>query len=291
MITKPMLAGKVEELPIRYPVICSPKLDGIRCLVLNGQAMSRKLKLIPNEHVRKSLAGLPDGLDGEILSGATFQACSSAVMSHDGTPDFAFHVFDWAPGDLAEPYDRRILELETWSARTVHPCLRVVPTVRIEDEATLLAYEAKCLAEGFEGVMIRDPKGPYKCGRSTEREGYLLKLKRFTTDEAYVIGFTELQHNTNVAEKDALGYTKRSHAKEGLQGAGTLGNFLVRDVKTGIEFEIGCGRGLTQILRQEIWTQRETFLGRIVVYKHQPTGVKERPRFPVFIGFRHPDDM
>jgi ATP-dependent DNA ligase len=31
----------------------------------------------------------------------------------------------------------------------------------------LAPYEEQCLNEGYEGVMIRTPHSPYKCGRST----------------------------------------------------------------------------------------------------------------------------
>jgi len=45
---KPLLAAKLESLDqLRYPVLATPKLDGIRCLLWQGRAMTRKLKPIP----------------------------------------------------------------------------------------------------------------------------------------------------------------------------------------------------------------------------------------------------
>jgi hypothetical protein len=32
-------------------------------------------------------------------------------------------------------------------------------------------------------------------------------------------------------------------------------------------------------------------MGKVVKYKSQPTGVKDKPRFPVFLGFRDVVDM
>ena len=43
------------------------------------------------------------------------------------------------------------------------------------------------------------PNAPYKQGRSTVREGYLLKVKTFLDDEATVVRFEERMHNGNEA--------------------------------------------------------------------------------------------
>jgi DNA ligase-1 len=39
------------------------------------------------------------------------------------------------------------------------------------------------------------------------------------------------------------------------------------------------------------WAEREKVVGRLVKYKSQLIGVKERPRFPVFCGFRDMRDL
>ena len=56
----------------------------------------------------------------------------------------------------------------------------------------------KNLDDGYEGLMLRAPDGPYKFGRSTVKENTLLKVKNFLDDEAEVIGFKEQTTNTNV---------------------------------------------------------------------------------------------
>ena len=70
--------------------------------------------------------------------------------------------------------------------------------------------ESACLEFGYEGIMLRDPNGTYKFGRSTARDNILLKVKRFLDDEAEVIGIEEKMSNQNVAEKDNFGRTERS---------------------------------------------------------------------------------
>ena len=52
MKVKPMLAVDADVENIKYPVLCSDKLDGIRCIILNGVAYSRSLKPIRNKYVQ-----------------------------------------------------------------------------------------------------------------------------------------------------------------------------------------------------------------------------------------------
>lgn len=284
-----MLACQVESMEsIKFPVLATRKLDGIRCLIMDGRAVSRNFKPIPNTYIQGMLSdGLPDRLDGElILEGKEFNEVASAVMSEDGEPDFRYYVFDYAPGALDQPYKERMLELEHLSLPVW--CVKLLP-VEISSLSVLMTYENKCVKEGFEGVMIRTPEGPYKCGRSTAREGYLQKIKRFTDSEAEILDFNEREHNDNEATTDELGRTKRSSHQENMVKMGTLGAFFVRDIKTGVEFKIGTG--MDDALRQEVWDNRKKYSKLLVKYKFQAAGAKDLPRFPVFIGFRSKDDL
>ena len=47
----------------------------------------------------------------------------------------------------------------------------------------------KNLNAGYEGLMLRDPNGIYKFGRSSVKENILLKVKEFMDDEAEIIAF------------------------------------------------------------------------------------------------------
>lgn len=295
-ITKPLLAYGLKEEDygkLKFPVLCSVKLDGIRCVKEGGQALTRKFKKVPNRHIFSVLGkdGFPNGLDGELMlrkPDASFQEITSAVMSFEGSPDFVYWVFDYVSNGLEEPYQKRVRNLLK-SPLAEFDNVKIVKPLLIENMDQLFAYEKKCVEKGYEGIMIRDPYGKYKCGRSTLREGILLKVKRFVDAEAEIIGFEERQKNTNVQERNELGYAKRSSAKAGMVGANTLGAFLVRDLKTKLEFSIGSG--LDDELRSEIWSNTKKYSGKIVRYKYQNTGIKDKPRFPTFSGFRHPDDM
>lgn len=316
---KPMLAGKCPAgfEGIRYPVIASRKLDGIRAIRMGNRLVSRSLKDIPNKHVREwCVANLPEGLDGELMlrdPRATFEEVTSAFMSMGGAPDFIFWVFDQLDGPTAhldEFWQRhRRLEIPV----DVQSHCAVLPQLVVRSPSDLAAVCAEHLAEGYEGTMIRDPHGLYKFGRSTTKEGGLLKIKHFEDEEAVVIGVVEEFENTNEATKDELGRTKRSSAKAGMVDKGRLGAFvcMLRDSTT---FEVGSG--FTEQQRIRLWAEAQPFLcegrqevpghpGSIsvnaeqwlpeVVVKHQPPpGGRPKgkpPRIPVFKGFRHPEDM
>ena len=291
-ITKPMLASKCERpdlLP--FPVLATPKLDGIRCLKIGGKAMTRSFKPISNRYARVWIeANLPDGVDGELmLRGGTFSETASAIGARDGQPDFVFHVFDMVVEGTEQRYDHRMANLDYWK----HPQDRVVKVlpVRIHNAAELAAYEENCLAAGYEGVMVRTPDSPYKCGRATEREAWLLKIKRFEDAEAVVLDSYEGMTNQNAAEVDAFGRTKRSLAQSGMVGRGELGGFVVRHLESGVEFRLGYNHVAGGIDRVTLWLQRESLVGKLVKFKHQPSGAKDAPRFPKFIGFREAWDM
>ncbi len=281
---KPMLASNVELESVIYPVYVTPKYDGIRCVIRGGKALSRKLLPIPNKHVQKVLAECPDNLDGELIChGKTFNQIQSEIMRDDGEPEFSFYVFDII--DTKAPYLDRIEKLEDME---LPPCCKKVIPNEINNEEELLEAEREAVEEyDFEGLMIRSGDGPYKYGRATAKQGYLSKLKRFTDAEATIIGYEELQHNTNEQTRDALGNAKRSHKKEGMIPAGTLGAFIVRDGEK--TFKVATG--MTAAERQEYWDNRDDMIGKLVKYKFQESGAKDLPRFPTFLGIRHPDDL
>ena len=286
----PMLAGKVQDVnALRYPVLASPKLDGIRGTMQGGVLLSRSLKPIANKNVQKKFAHLPEGSDGEFIVGdptakECYQKTNSVIMSHDKpADDVRFYAFDMLRDfPFSNRHKQLILELNV-------PHVVIVPQVTINNADDLLTVEAAWLEDGYEGVMVRDPQGPYKHGRSSTKEGILLKLKRFEDAEAEIIGCYEEMKNNNEEFRNELGRTARSTAKAGLVGKGTLGGFDVRDLDSGVEFQVGSGFDAAQ--RKDFWSRRETLRGKIIKYKSFKIGVKDKPRHPIFLGFRSKEDM
>jgi DNA ligase-1 len=279
---KPMLAArpdvdmKLSEL--KYPCLASPKLDGIRCCLIDRVAYSRRLKHIPNKYVRKKLSTVHYNLDGELMVGNSFQAVTSGIMSQDGEPDFTYYVFDII--GLLKTFNTRYSLLK---ALDLPSFVKVVPHKLIKSPEQLADYEKKQLAAGYEGVMVRDPIGPYKYGRSTMSERYLVKIKRFQDDEAKIIGFEELLSNQNEKKRNELGYAKRSNHKANMVPRDTLGALIVRNTQFGT-FNIGSGFDME--MRNLIWNNKRKFLGKLVKFKYQDYGIKDKPRGAVFLGIR-----
>lgn len=295
MSFKPTLAVAADFTKIKYPVYASPKLDGIRCSIVGDSALSRTLKLIPNRYISERLADFHlNGLDGELIVGSpTSKTCYtdsvSNIMAFDKVPEFTYYVFDLHNVD--SPYSSRLLDLKDklHLQRFERPFIKGLEQMILTNEADMLTYEAAKVEEGYEGIILRSPSAPYKYGRSTVNEGYLLKVKRFEDSEAEIIGFEEEMFNGNEAQTNELGRTKRSTASAGLSGKNTLGAFLVRDVHTGVEFSVGTG--LNALQRGVFWQRQDDYLGKLVKYKYFPVGVKDKPRHPVFLGMRAWDDM
>ena len=278
---KPLLAAKAPDdlSTLNYPIMVSPKLDGIRCLIVDGEAVSRTLKPIPNKFIRQTLAGLPD-FDGELMTNGDFNDVQSAVMREEGTPDFVYRVFDWMND---QPFKLRYQVLEQQLILLpVKRRVQLVPHTFINNAAQLLEYHAEQIKAGYEGTMIRDPNGPYKFGRSTQKQGILLKLKDFLDDEATITGFKERMHNGNEAKKNALGRTERSTSAENMVPMGTLGAFIVD--YNGHTLAIGTGMDDAQ--RQHFWDLRDNLYGQKVNFKYQNLSKDGIPRFPVFQHIR-----
>ncbi|AGE55911.1 DNA ligase [Acanthocystis turfacea Chlorella virus MO0605SPH] len=298
-IQKPLLAASLKKLSVddlTFPVYATPKLDGIRALKIDGTIVSRTFKPIRNTTISNVLMSLlPDGSDGEILSGKTFQDSTSTVMSADagigsGT---TFFWFDYVKDDPDKGYLDRIADMKKFVDS--HPEIlkdsrvTIVPLIpkKIDTVEELNVFEQWCLDQGFEGVMVRNAGGKYKFGRSTEKEQILVKIKQFEDDEAVVIGVSALQTNVNDKKMNELGDMRRTSHKDGKIDLEMLGAL---DVEwNGIRF--GIGTGFDKDTREDLWKKRDSIIGKVVKFKYFSQGIKTAPRFPVFLGFRDENDM
>jgi DNA ligase-1 len=287
-IKKPLLASNFVPEKAKFPYIVTPKIDGIRFVMVNGVALSRTFKPIRNRYIQQILSeNLPDGIDGELTSGENFQTTTSAVMRYEGEPEFYVWIFDYLFPEEDEilPYYLRILNMPDIPEIVPHTILSGT-TVKTQEEMN--EVEESFLQNGFEGMMVRDPFGTYKFGRSSVKENILLKVKRFEDAEAVIIDIEEKMRNNNEAQLDAFGNIKRSSSIEGMIAAQTAGKIIAKDSEGKI---IAIGSGLNDELCQELWNNKEKYIGKLVKYKFFQHGVKELPRHPVFIGFRHEEDV
>lgn len=292
---KPMLACECTDLTqVKFPIMASSKLDGIRCTIFGGVAYSRSLKPIPNKFVqswaRENAFNL-EGFDGELILGnpneeAVFNRTTSFVMSHDKVEDFSFWVFDLVTEDTSKT---RQEALESIFSIKVIPRCQLLKQTLVNSPEELEAFEEKQLQEGFEGTMLKDPQGLYKFGRSTIKGGQLLKRKVFVDSEFEVVGYEPKYHNTNEATTNELGRTERSSSKEGLVALEQLGSLTLKTAE-GKVFSVGSG--FDDTMRNQFWSEKENLIGKYAKVKYFPIGMLYGiPRLPIFLGFRDEIDM
>jgi len=269
----------------------SDKEDGIRCLIhpVHG-VCSQTMKPIPNDWVRACLDD-PDlvGLDGELVAltaegaDANFNDTQSAIMSYAGRPKFEYRVFDCFK-NIYDPFRER-----SWMASdmvTDSDCdehVKLLPQKICSSVNNIEQAEVSALKRGKEGIMLRQPKGYYKEGRSTLNEGYLLKVKRFMDDEARVIGVEEEMENCNPAIRDAHGLQKRSKHAAGLKGKGMVGKLICKCRYATIK----VASGMTEMEKVIWWENPNLIIGKTITFKYQAHGMKDLPRTPIFKGIRH----
>jgi DNA ligase-1 len=289
---KPMLASPVDFQHVDFSnTWVSAKLDGIRAIIIDGVVMARSLKPIPNIVVQDMFGNRPEleGYDGELIVGepnspTVYRDTYSGVMSKTGAPDVKFYAFDHIKRPNDEYYQR-------FGAVEPHEGVVKVMNHPVMSQLDVLYIEQMYLNRGYEGVMLRAFSGPssrYKYGRSTAKEASLLKLKRMQSDEATVVGYVEEMENLNEAKTNELGHTQRSSHAENKRGKDRLGALICK-TDDGIEFNIGTGFDHSD--REALWKVREKLPGLHVKFKSFSIGVKEAPRFPVFLGLRDQIDM
>ena len=289
---RPLLSCEVPLDKVNFPIYVSTKFDGIRALVIDSVVYSRSLKPIRNKHVQK-LFGKEEynGFDGELIVGDiyakdVFQKTTSGVMSVDGTPDVTFYVFDVLTNNTA-PYKERLYELNDRLVLEQYPNIIAAQQKYVQTKEDLLKLLHKERIKGGEGLICRNPNGKYKYGRSTPKEQLSVKLKFFENGEFEVIGFEERMHNTNEATTNELGYTERSSCKENLIPMNTLGSLVLKYGDSS--FKVGTGFNDEQ--RQEIWNNKESYLGKLASIRYMSVGMDKKPRVPSFIGWRDEDDL
>jgi DNA ligase 1 len=297
---KPLLAPPQDPLSypnyfkeLQYPLLVSPKYDGIRAIVKQGTVLSRTGKPLPSFIIQDELNEF-EHFDGEIIVGNptdhnVYNRTQSHVMAYEKIFDFTYHVFDYThPVHLADWFDARLNILQGLVEERANPNVVFVPHQYVDNYEQLLQFEEDCLFEGFEGVMLRSPIAPYKQGRGTWREGIIMKLKRFTDAEGVVVSFKEKMTNTNAQERDELGYAKRSYKLEGMVGAGTVGAFYVEFENEIIEVAPG---NFSHDELQNIWNNPDEFIYGMLKFRYFKHGIKDKPRFPRAIGFRERIDL
>jgi len=275
--------------PVSYPVRVEPKLDGLRCIAVkkNGAVTfftrnGTVLETLPQIKAALEAAEYDDVvLDGEAM-GEDWNESTSVVMSKKTKKDDSnifYNVFDamelsdWVAQKCDNPYVKRtdIVREVVMKCDEKSP-VRQVPHIMAKNEGELKAYFAKCMDEGYEGVMLKTLDTGYKFKRSD----HILKLKPCVTYEGVIVGHYEGRHGTK---------------REGL-----FGGFNVV-LPNGIITRLGGG--FNDAVRAQIQLEDpDTWIGKIVEMEAQPDPLTSdgltkdgKARFPVYMRTRDESDV
>jgi DNA ligase-1 len=286
---KPMKAEDFVDDELKFPYYASVKLDGYRTIVDEAVARTSSGAPIGNDFVREFLSHESlEGLDGELIVGAwndkrAFHNTSGPVRRKVGEPDFRLFLFDdrTRPGDtFATRFSmlkHRASVIQSRHKRPIESRIEVIPQTLVHNREELARFEEAAILAHFEGVMLTAPEGHYKFGRSTLNENLRLKVKRFVTEEAQIVGYVE-QLRTPEGGTIANEHT------------GMVGAFKVHSAKWG-DFDIQA-TSLSFKERKEAFDNfGAMYNGQIASFEYFPHGTIDRPRHGIFRGIRGKEDM
>lgn len=244
---QPMLAHGVDDYDMPLPYYAQPKLDGFRCVMVEGEATTRQgKKYVTVNHVINALepvfAAYPElTLDGELynhdfkddfntlsslirkdfkldkkaLKAGITEEQQRAALADKQASAIQYHVYDIIDPTMA--CEDRIAMLE----RIFHeefdiPFIHVVETVEVTtaDGADRL-YE-EWLGLGYEGLMKRAKRALYQIGK---RSKDLLKWKDFETKEFKLLRIEEGNGNwSGLAKRVVVELEDGTENEAGIRG-------------------------------------------------------------------------
>ena len=261
---KPMLAIAFNESKIKFPCLCQPKYDGVRCTISQDSdginIISRKGKpyKIPHleEWAKNNVSLLP--LDGELYchKKLTFQEIISAVKKVSSlTNDIKYVVYDRPITDVHNG-DRWTQLTSDFSSVEENAPVYLSDWTLCCSMQHIKDYHKECVEQGYEGIIIRNLEGEYEFGF---RSNNLIKLKSFDDSEFEIIDVVE-----------ATG-----------RDAGTAVFVCKCD---GGEFNVKP-QG-TRELRAEYFKKRKKLIGKMVTVQYQGLSDDGIPRFPSAVSIR-----
>ena len=233
--------------------LMSEKLDGVRGYWNGKRLLTRKGNAMhPPAWFTKPLP--PFALDGELWHKRNdFAFVQNTVL--DAVPSenwkqISYNIFEVpdAPGD----FPVRLNKARAWFKAHPAPHVHIVKQIVCNGPDHLNAFLEKIETLGGEGVIIKDPRLPYRAGRLSK----VLKVKNFSDMEGTVI-----------AQNPGKGKFK-----------GMLGSLTVR-LENAIEFNLGSG--FTDADRRH-----PPPIGAIVTFKYQGFTKNGIPRFASFMRVR-----
>ena len=268
------------------------KLDGVRVITVvrtDGRVdmFSRNGKELVNfPHIQEQISSVVKQdpppydliLDGEIMS-SSFQDLMTQVhrKSDVKANDAVLNLFDvvslaeFEAGKSDKRQEDRSAMIYHWhkTHKDVLPNVTVVGHELVdldtpEGQTRYKEINAKAIAGGYEGIMLKDPEAGYECKRSVA----WLKLKPFIEVSLAVV---DVEEGTG-------------------RNVGRLGALVCTGQDDGKDITVNCGSGFSDNNRIEFWNSRSKLLGQIVEVRADAITQNQDGtyslRFPRFKGFR-----
>jgi DNA ligase-1 len=266
---------RTSAFKLSFPLLVQPKLDGIRCIThisaitednTATYMMSRKgLKFTNFPHIVEELKVRAVDfteeiyIDGELYTPElTFEKISGIVKAKTLTTEhiehihhIKYHIYDiYVPSKPEMGYrERHELLKGLFSTVPRRSYCELVLTETANKLVDIGELHNNYVEQGYEGIMLRDPMGPYEIDK---RSKYLQKYKLFMEEEFVITGTAE--------EDGMILFECQTHE---------LGNkFTVRP------------RG-TFDARRDMFTRRNTYLGKQLTVIFQEYTELGTPRFPI----------
>lgn len=293
---KPMLAKNTEIEDLRLPVYVSPKLEGVRAVFTPDGLKTRPMKKFGNPWVEYKFKTLSDFcqthgvyVEGELYCHKMeFGEISSRTRRrhHPETDDLVLFVFDyWDPKFNDQKFEHRILAMSNAVRMCGHSDIRLAEQFLFEKHVDIVKYYVDIIGAGFEGLVFKDPKGTYKHGRSTNREQKFLRIKPETTYDGIVLEIVERMENLVPSEVNELGYLSKKQDKDMKAHTGMAAVAVVQCNDFDEPIRVTLSRGLSDMDRAEIWSNRDSYIGKHLRFVGLPVpGML--PRAPRFDAWR-----
>lgn len=247
---------------IKYPCYASAKMDGVRCLAIRHadhvELKSRGGKGYAVAHVQQELMHLMN--EGEVWDGELYihgkyleEIVSAVKKPNDLTKELTLRIFDVVNDS---PFDQRIVDLQAVALRILDSSfISVLPYQRVESQQDMKSCHKMFVAQGYEGIMLRNDDGLYESGK---RSADLQKYKEFFDEEFEIISVAEDRNQNGV--------------------------LVVWDAVAGTHFDV-CFGDFEERKRQ--LANPEDYKGKLLTVKYQ-TRYKDSklPQFPTGVAIR-----